>query len=187
VISEFQPKYDKIVETLLFIAHKCPGIDQYKTVKIIYFADKLHFETYSRPITFDKYFAFQNGPVGSNAYDLLKSNQRALRRAKIEALPIRLEKIDNLILMKEPLRAVNYELFSKSDIRILDEIIEKYSSKTFGEIFDETHEHFAYQNAWDNRGEGKKTAPMKYIDLMEDGESKAIYIEEKLPISNFVR
>jgi len=187
VISEFLPKYDKIVETLLFIAHKCSGIDQYRTVKIMYLADKLHFEKYSRPITFDVYFAFKNGPVGSNAYDLLKSNQYALRRAKIEELPIRLEKMDNLILMKEPMRAINYDLFSKSDVKILENVIDEYAHKTFGEIFDETHEHFAYQNAWGNRIDGQKRAPMKYIDLMEDGERKAIYIEEKLPVSNFVR
>ncbi len=185
--SKFKPKYDKIVETLLFIAHKCPGIDQYKTVKIIYFADKQHFEQYSRPITFDAYYALENGPVGSNAYDLLKSNQYALRRAKITSLPIRLEEIGNLILMKEPLRAVDYECFSKSDIRVLDAVIAKYACKTFGEIFDETHEHFAYQNAWINKKAGQKRASMNYVDMMEDGESKAIYIEEKLPIASHVR
>lgn len=63
----FQPKLDKIVELLLYLAHTRPGADKYQAVKFFYLADREHIRRYGRPITFGDYVAMSYGPVASNA------------------------------------------------------------------------------------------------------------------------
>ncbi len=85
---KFRPKIGKIVELLLYLAHKRPGADKYQAVKFLYLADKEHFSRYGRPITFEDYYALWYGPVASNALDLLNQKRWAFERAHIEEFAI---------------------------------------------------------------------------------------------------
>ncbi|MCX7313464.1 MAG: Panacea domain-containing protein [Alphaproteobacteria bacterium] len=174
---KFRPKLDKIVELLLYLAKRRPGADKYQAVKFLYLTDREHFQRYGRPITFDDYYAMWYGPVASNALDLLHEDYWTLRRAGINSLPFKTErgyvkfksgKDTETVFIRAPLRAVNDSIFSKSDIEVFDEIIEKYGDASFDELFEMTHKHPAYLNAWNNKPEGQKRAPMAYDDMIED-------------------
>src|SRR5882672_10637583 len=89
---EFKPKYDKIVELLLYLAHKRPGADKYQAVKFFYLADREHIRRYGRPITFDNYYALSYGPVASTALDLLNGASPAMLGANENTLPFKIEK-----------------------------------------------------------------------------------------------
>src|SRR5690349_1605434 len=128
---DFRPKLDKIVELLLYLADRLPGADKYQAVKFFYLADREHLARYGRPITYDNYYALWYGPVASKALDLIEGDKWVMRAAKIERLPFKtvIGKAPNgseTIFLSEPSRKVNFDLFSKSDIRTFDEIIEKY-------------------------------------------------------------
>lgn len=173
----FRPKPEKIVELLLYLAHKRPGADHYQAVKFFYLADKLHLNRYGRPITFERYCALPYGPVASIALDLLKGDSKALQAAKIKELPFETRKLDKIIYMKEPKRAVDYDLFSKSDLMVFDEILRKYGKYNFDQLYRLTHSHAAYKNAWSTRGT-LKSVPMKYEDMIEESAEKAEMVDE---------
>ncbi len=175
---KFKPKYEKIVELLLYMAHKRPSADHYQAVKFLYLADIEHLNRHGRPITYEKYSALPYGPVASNAYDLLKDPEKGMKKFGIKKLPFRLEKLGTYIYIREPLRPVSYDLFSKSDLNIFDEVLTKHGHKSFGELYDMTHAHFAYKKAWENKPEDKKSGDMRYEDMMEESPIKASYIEE---------
>lgn len=182
---KFKPKYDKILELLLYLAHKRPDADHYQAVKFMYLADKEHFSRYGRPITFEKYCALQFGPVASNALDILKQSKPAMSKFGIEELPFRTEKLDKTIYIRAPKRAVDHDVFSISDLKVFDEIIEKYGDCSFGELYNITHGHFAYTNAWENRGDSG-SAHMAYEDMMDESSIKAAYIEELESVSDYM-
>lgn len=73
----FTPKPDKLADSILYLALKGIELDQYKAVKLLYLADREHLRRFGRPITFDKYVAMKFGPVGSAAYDWLRSKRRS--------------------------------------------------------------------------------------------------------------
>lgn len=177
----FRPKYEKIVEALLYIAHKRANADHYQAIKFLYLADSRHLNRYGRPITSEKYHALKYGPVASTALDLLKQSQVAFRKCEITELPFVLEKLDKIIYLREPNRSVNYEVFSKSDIKVLDEIIVEYGNKSFGELVEITHSHFAWRNVW--RPEEGRSFSMNYEDMIEEGARKAAFIEDFSPIA----
>jgi uncharacterized phage-associated protein len=175
---KFKPKLEKIVELLLYLAHKRPDADQYQAVKFLYLADREHLNRYGRPITFETYFALPFGPVATHALDMLENDGTVLRKAHIDSLPFEIEKLGKMTLIRAPKRAVNHEVFSKSDLKVFDEILKKYGHMSFDELYKLTHSHFAYKNAWDHRRGGTKRAEMKYEDMVEEGANKANLIEE---------
>lgn len=183
----FKPKYDKILELLLYLAHRRPGADHYQAVKFLYLADRAHLNAYGRPITYERYCALPYGPVASSALALLKNSEGELARFGINALPFRLEKLDRVVYIREPLREVDYERFSKSDLKIFDAVLEEHGRKNFGELHDLTHAHFAYANAWNKRPVGKKSVLMRYEDMLDESSIKAEYIADIEPVAEHMQ
>jgi Protein of unknown function (DUF4065) len=184
---KFRPKIEKILELLLHLAHVRPGADKYQAVKFFYLADREHLNRYGRPITYEAYFALPYGPVASNAMDLLEEDRMVMKKAGIESLPFKTEikNVDGrpITYIREPLRKVDYDLFSKSDIQVFDEIIRKHGDATFDDLFKLTHKHFAYLRAWDNKKPGVKRAEMYYEDMIEDKGLKQAVIEDMGPVA----
>jgi uncharacterized phage-associated protein len=183
----FRPKFDKIVELLLYLAERKPGADKYQAVKFFYLADREHLARYGRPITFDKYYALWYGPVASKALDLLEGDRWVLREAKIKSLPFKTEagKAPNgseTIFISAPKRQINSDIFSKTDLRVFDEILEKYGHFSFKELMDLTHEHEAYSNAWNNRRNGDR-AEMYYEEMIDDKKRRASLVDDLEPVS----
>jgi len=184
---KFRPKLDKIVELLLYLAHQQPGADKYQAVKFFYLADREHLARYGRPITFDNYYALWYGPVASKALDLLEGDKWVLKAANIEGLPFKTvagkaKNGSDTIFISDPSRDVNLDLFSKSDLRVFDEILEKYRNASFKELMDMTHEHEAYKTAWTSRRAGDR-AEMYYEEMIDDEKRRAALIEDLDPVS----
>lgn len=184
---DFKPNLDKIVELLLRLAHARPGADKYQAVKLFYLADKEHLTRYGRPITSDAYYALDYGPVASNAMDLLEHDPHTLRQAGIDELPFRTEVSQRgIVYLREPHRPVDESLFSKSDLKVFDEVVAKYGDKTFDELFRITHRHYAYNRAWNSRGYAKRAA-MRYEDMIDDEVRRQEILEDIGPVASHLR
>lgn len=185
---EFRPNLEKIVELLLYLAHKKPGADKYQAVKFFYLADREHLVRYGRPITFENYFALPYGPVASKAKEFLEHDRWTMRSAGITSLPFethtvqRKGPVPDLVVLGEPLRAVDEDIFSRSDLRVFDEILEKYGHLTFSQLYDLTHDHYAYKRAWRDRGH-MNAAPMLYEEFVEDEKLRQQLIEDIGPVA----
>jgi len=183
----FKPKLDKIIELLLYLAHKRPNADKYQAVKFFYLADREHFNRYGRPITFENYYALWYGPVASNALDLLNHNPGTMERAGIKSLPFvteigKTKSGKETTYIRKPLRDVNLDFFSESDLEVFDEIIAKYGDASFDDLFKMTHDHFAYLNAWEHRRHGDR-AEMFYDEMVDDATRRAELVEDISPIA----
>jgi uncharacterized phage-associated protein len=179
---EYRPKIEKIVELMLYLAHKRPGADKYQAVKFFYLADREHLIRYGRPISFENYYAMSYGPVASTVLDLLNGNLAAARKVGISELPFKTEigKAKNgseTTYIRMPSRKVNFDLFSKTDTKVFDEIIAKYRDASFDDLFKATHEHFAWMNAWNTRRLGDR-AEMFYEEMIEDEKKRAKLVED---------
>lgn len=186
---KFRPNLAKIVELLLYLAHKKPGADKYQAVKFFYLADREHINRYGRPITSEVYFALRYGPVASKAKELLEQDKWTMRAAGLKELPFETKQISrlgpdksDLIVIGAPKRDVDLDLFSRSDLRIFDEIIERYGDLDFDALYTLTHNHFAYKRAWANRGHSQR-GEMTYDDMIESPEQRARLVSDIGPIA----
>lgn len=128
---------EKAVETLLYISPRIGG-DMYKTLKILYLADKLHLEGYGTLILGDWYAALPYGPVASNCYDILKfvRGETDFDAGATHAKDAFSTEDDKIIPKREP----DMDFLSRSDRECLDEAIRKYGNKSFGQLKRLTHD-----------------------------------------------
>lgn len=187
---DFQPKIDKIVELMLYLAHKVPGSDKYQVVKFIYLGDREHLVRYGRPIVQEVYYALDYGPVASKAKSLMERDRWVMNEAGLDDLPFAIGtkplKHKSVETLGEPRRPVDFDLFSKSDVRVIDEILDKYGASTFDDLFKLTHGHFAYRNAWENKKPHSKRALMRYVDMIEDPKRRQAIVDDIGPVSRFM-
>lgn len=186
---EFRPNLAKIVELLLYLAHKKPRSDKYQAVKFFYLADREHLNRYGRPITSEVYFALPYGPVASKAKELLEHDRWTMRDAGLKELPFETEKVArpgpdkaDLVVIGSPKRDVDLELFSRSDLRVFDEILKKYGHLDFDALYNLTHDHNAYKKAWANRKHFKR-GQMTYEDMIESDEKRASVVSDIGPVA----
>jgi uncharacterized phage-associated protein len=189
---KFRPKLDKIVELMLYLAHKRPGADKYQAVKFFYLADREHFNRYGRPITFEKYYAMEYGPVASTVLDILNGKLEVLKPAGLDKLPFKTEfgktpdgKYSTTYI-RAPLRQIDQDLFSKSDLEVFDEVIAKHGNDTFDQLFDLTHEHYAWLNAWETRRYGDH-AEMFYDEMIDDEAKRKEVVADLGPVAANMR
>jgi len=131
----FQFDADKAIEVILYIAGKCP--DMYKSLKVLYLADKKHLEEYGRFICGDSYYKMDWGPVPSGAYDIVKDVQGTRKSSITEKARLAfVMKSNQYQLLREP----DVQKLSESDRECLDYTIEKYGNLTFNELKDISHD-----------------------------------------------
>lgn len=177
----FKTSYDKIIESIIFLASKKPGIDIYHIAKVLFFADKLHINSYFRPVTTDTYVKLPYGPVPSNALDIIKGNTLLT--------PRQLEKIftslsigsRNKYYQTEALREPDLSYFSKSDLECLEESLSRYGDLSFDELLNLSHSERCY---YDTEDKDK----IDYALLVnEDNPHRAVIIDHMREISHYVQ
>jgi len=87
------------LEALIYVAHRMPNGDLYKTHKALYFADRHHLEFRGRLIYNETYCALPHGPVPQAAYDATRvlSGERLLSDLDNDALHAALRRSGNTL------------------------------------------------------------------------------------------
>lgn len=180
---QYRPKFGKIIEVMLHLAHLRPGLDKYQVVKLLYLADREHFNRFGRPITQEQYFALQYGPVASNAMDFMEQDARALKRAGVSDLPFGLVAEGTLVRLGAPKREIDRSLFSRTDLQVIDAVVEEYGSRTFGELFEVTHDHPAWKLAWNRKAHHAKRSEMFYDEMIDSEEKRKAIVDDLAGVS----
>ena len=180
---------EKFVQALAFLAEKrLPQLTTLKVAKLLFLADKKHFTTYGRPILGDQYVGMKNGPCPSRALNLMNLAVKGEGARPIGApVPPAKGLIDEFLKVdrsqgKNPVfvahRKPDLSVFSRSELKILDEVIAEHGKKTGRKLVDETHEDRAYAIAWGRRGSAV-SAEMPY-ELFFEGASAGVMRVKKL-------
>lgn len=144
---QFKVSYDKIIESIVFLASRKPDIDIYHIAKVLFFADKLHVNRYFRPVTTDTYVKLPYGPVPSNACDIIKgSSWLGPRQLDNVAASIA---VSGKYQSTRALRGADMSYFSKSDIECLEESLAKYGDLSFDDLYHLTHSERCYNETDD--------------------------------------
>ncbi|ECO0902166.1 DUF4065 domain-containing protein [Salmonella enterica subsp. enterica serovar Newport] len=157
---------EKALEAILYVASKAPIPDIYHVLKILYFADRYHLERFGRLITGDHYTAMKDGPVASNAYDIVKivrGDGRYIPNGCSEdtARKAFFVRGDDIV----PRRSCDEDMFSDSDIDCMDKSIRFFGEKTFKEIRKISHD-----KAWESADHNGEIALESIIAELKDSE-----------------
>jgi uncharacterized phage-associated protein len=131
--------YKKATQVLNFFAMKCGGeIDTLMAMKYVWLSDRLHLRIYGRSITNDTYYAMKLGPVPSGTYNIVK-NDPFIEKGDIEYSSQYLAPKDNKKQRFISTNMVDETVFSKSDLKVLNSVFEKFSNMTKWQLSDYSH------------------------------------------------
>jgi hypothetical protein len=125
----FRFKPEKALEALLYLVNRMEPKkrSRYFLNKLFFFSDLHHLDQYSRYIAGDFYVAMEEGPVPSNAYNMMKEMAGIVE--KEFGLPYEESfsvKKRTYLEFYDPRRDANLDVLSPSDIECLDYALERY-------------------------------------------------------------
>jgi len=131
-------KFKKAVQVLNYFAQKEGGeINYMKAVKLVWLSDRAHLRIYGRTITNDQYVAMKNGPVPSGTKDLILKSP-FFESEVLDYTNKYLSKADDYVFSS--IGAFDDTLFSKTDLKIMDDIYNTYGDKSQYELRDYSHQ-----------------------------------------------
>lgn len=136
ITARFDPQ--AAVEALLYVVYRSQDPTFHHISKLLYFADRMHLERYGRLIFGDTYIAMKNGPVPSGVYDMLKDAQKQNGFYRYREAANAFTVVGDYRV--QPNRTPNLDWLSDSDIECIDEAIELYDLKSFGELTKLSHD-----------------------------------------------
>lgn len=157
---------EKFVEAAYFLCVRCPEMTKMKLFKLLYFSDKEHLLLYGRPVFGGHYLAMKDGPVPSQAYDLVKAKVGMFH----DALSVKGYDI--------AVRAgydPGTESLSLSDIEVLQKISDEKGRMTAAQLRSVSHN----DPAWSSRS---RNADMDFMDMIPNSEPEflELILEDQL-------
>ncbi len=176
----FSFNLQKLVHSIAFFSAKgVSDLTKLKVAKLLYFADKEHLLRYGRPILGDVYYCLQYGPVPSVA---LNEMNDALQAPEVGSDHSDERQFEAILSVKSPLwsrnryfvakKGFDENVFSKSEIEVLDHVSLKYGSKSAGELVNLTHLEPTWTIPNATRAPGSR-APIPYSLFFEGAPSES--------------
>lgn len=159
-MSAYKPLFGKdvLINAALWVATRLPE-DQcrlHKIFKILWFADLYHLKKYGRTVTGDTYIAMNNGPVPSVLYDEMKQNPsegdafRRFDRGNEKGFVV-------------PLKDVNADYLSETDVEALTYSLDLYKDKSFDELTQMSHKH-----AWNSARNAGMNTSIRIDEILDE-------------------
>jgi uncharacterized phage-associated protein len=166
----------KIKAVLLYILSAFPtGIDFIKLFKIMYFAQQEHLVKYGRGVMDDTFCALRLGPVPSFIYKAIQIRQGKIRKTSSDMDGI----ISAIIITNDKLSAnamADMEELSVSDVKCLDNAIEKYKNMDSYALSDLSHDT-AWKEAYKRSQDDPEKNKMTLIDIAKAGNANRDVID----------
>jgi len=158
-----------------FILKDVKHLGKTKLMKLLFFADKEHLSRYGIPIFYDKYFKLPHGPVPSLTLNVIDSlneveNYDLMEYSNILKEHISIKEVNNngfILNGFEIKKPFDNEVFSKSELEVLELIANKYKNITASKISELSHLLPEYKN----------TPLSEIIDYSKMATNQADYID----------
>lgn len=165
---------DKALEAILFVAQQLKTPTLHSISKMLYLADKRHLQEYGRMICGDRYIAMAYGPVPSAVYNMLKVPD-GRHHIDPDTDEIIVESIGiahgrNIV----PKRQADTSLLAESEVSCIQETIQEYGHKTFGELTDLTHDA-----AWNSTDDNQPISFAAIVRTLPNADELIAYLEAR--------
>ncbi|MGB3922172.1 MAG: Panacea domain-containing protein [Minisyncoccia bacterium] len=166
-----QAKVKKMI--LYFATYTDPNLmGKTKLMKLFYFADFRHVKKYLTPITSDNYVNLEHGPVPSAIMNLVNSVETDIDNSVLGDTISVVEREDSKmkkILVKRKFTPKDAEYFTKSELKVMEEVCEIFRDSTGKQIEEASHN----ESAW------LKTKLGEFIPYELGADDKDSFVEKE--------
>lgn len=147
-----------------------------KLMKLIYFLDFMHLKKYGAPVTFDNYVNLDHGPIPSTILNLVNEVSDDFDSARLsDVISIEKPPQSDIHRIKSPREFTKDDsrFFTKSELKILDQVCQRFGDKNTKYIEDVSHEEAPWK-------ETKFLEPIPYTLAVKDKDCLVSEKEIKL-------
>lgn len=183
---QFQFDAAKLGQALAYLAGSVSDLTKLKAAKLLYFADKYHLVRYGRPITGDRYYCLDHGPVPSaslNAIgDLLtpvriRLGGRTLGTAMSQVLGqfLHVDRRGRHPRLVAKVDADKLDALTATEREALDATSKRYGKLPAGQLIELTHK----EKTWITANEGRQPGTSVEIawELFLEQEAPSVSVE----------
>jgi uncharacterized phage-associated protein len=143
---------EKLVQAIAFFASRgVKNLDTMKCAKLLYFADRQHLLKYGRPIVGDEYHVMKDGPIPTAGLTQIQDAFKKKPEGKHDELFDKYLRVVRPVwrlyphfeLAQEP----DLEVFSDSDLEVLEGVAKELGGKTAWQLRDLAHKHEGVKQA----------------------------------------
>ena len=151
---------DKLASTVLYLLRGCSAkLGLTSLLKMIYFADYRHFQEHLSPISGARYVAMERGPVVEDYWKVFEDleGQGLVRTEDVPMAGHPGHPKKEFVALAEP----DEDLFSETEIKVLDDVIHEYGWRTGTALSEITHrEGGPWSFIWDAK---RPNRPIPYV------------------------
>lgn len=128
---------EKLINAVVYLTRNTKNCGVTKLFKLLYFLDFEHFKQIGRSVTGLTYYAWKMGPVPVSLYDELNAPEQDMADSvSLTTIPTRFK---NPFIKIEPKIEFDDSHFSKRELRILQELAERYKDSVADDLVEATH------------------------------------------------
>ena len=170
-INTFNAK--KAVQAINYIVKNSDKKYKTEIIKLLFLSDRSHFRKYGSTITGDTYKAQPYGPVTIETKNMIDSIADGEDNSAIsDFLEIKRDIEDSTKIEVRSRGDVNKKYLSKTNLEVLEEILDKYGSKTRQELIDFTHTLPEWKELYRENKTWRKIQLENFIDKYIDKDDK---------------
>lgn len=147
----FHISHRKALEALVWLASNKSMINMYHIAKVLFYADKIHLNSFGRPIIGDTYYKFPYGPAPLTIMNMVYQKTEFFSPRQLEgfneSIRVIKEQYVSIIAKREP----DLQYFSRSDLKALRESLQKYGDLSLDELFKMTRNELCYIESEDQQ------------------------------------
>ncbi len=172
---------EKLINSIIFFSKNTAHCHKAKLFKLLYFLDFEHFKATGRSVTGLSYFAWPMGPVPTSLYAELDSPSPDLA----QAVSITIESNSFGKLLIRPTEEFNASIFSKREIKLLNQLSKEYKASLAEDMIEATHlENAPWDRVFNKEGNPQAAIPYEYALLTGEKAEMLAYIQER---SDFIK
>lgn len=169
---------EKLIQTVIYFAQNTKFCGKTKLFKLLYFLDFEHYKVTGRSVTGLKYSAWKMGPVPTRLFDELESPEPDLAEAlTISEFPTNRGKP---MLSLKPIKAFSDELFTKRELKLIEQLAKEYSETNADDMIEATHlENLPWDKVYNKESNPQGEIPYNYALNINEREEMLKMISER--------
>lgn len=161
---------EKLINAIIYFCEKSAPCGKTKLFKLLYFLDFEHYQQTGRSVTGLDYYAWPMGPVPVSLTNELKSPAPDfVEKLEIEAVTTKRENSMQMFIAKAPFDPSH---FTKRELRLLADLVDRYDLKRADEMVEFTHlPTLPWHKVFEQERRPQALIPYEYALSDEDKEA----------------
>lgn len=168
---------EKLINAIIYFASNTNCCGKVKLFKLLYFLDFQHYTATGRSVTGLEYYAWEKGPCPKELFEEIKGNTKPDMNEHLQFGEIEVKK--GKMLKVIPQKQFDASHFSKKELRLMEELVERYKHTLAEDMIEATHlENLPWHEVYEVQNKKFERIPYAYALRRQEKDEMLEHVQE---------